>query len=84
MVDNNSALPGLPPTEDEVLEFESSAVTEGQDSDSEPDDEFLGHIASDVEEDGKLSTPSARNESTLTRISRRNGLGECFVPRRAR
>lgn len=41
--------------EDEVLEFESTAVNEDQESDSEPDDGFLAHTASDDEEDGKLS-----------------------------
>ena len=53
MAEKKSAQAGLPSVEDEVLEFESSAVIEVQDSDSEPDDEFPGHIASDIEEDGK-------------------------------
>lgn len=55
MAHKNSALPGLPAFEDEVVKPESSAVTAGQDSDSEPDDGYLAHIASGDEEDGKLS-----------------------------
>lgn len=55
MADKDLALPRVrPQEEDEVLEFESSAV---ENSNSELDDEFLDHIALDDEEDGKLTTP---------------------------
>lgn len=58
MADKKSALPGLPPVEDEVLNFESSAVAEGQHSDSELHDGFLAHTVSDDAEEGKLSNLS--------------------------
>lgn len=52
MADKDSALPGLPPLEeDEVYEFE------GQVSDSELDDGFLAHTVSDDEDDGKIANP---------------------------
>lgn len=57
MADKDSTIPGLPPLEeDQVLEFESSAVTEDQESNPELDDGFLGHTASGDEDDGKLPT----------------------------
>ena len=55
MSDKKSALPGLPPPEDEVLEFASSAVAGGQESDSELDDEYAAHTVSDDEDDSKTS-----------------------------
>ncbi|KAL9070524.1 MAG: hypothetical protein Q9161_004821 [Pseudevernia consocians] len=52
MADKDSRIPGLPPLEqDEVLEFESSALTEDQESDPELDDRFLSHTASGDEDD---------------------------------
>ncbi|KAF6238628.1 hypothetical protein HO173_003134 [Letharia columbiana] len=54
MADKDSALPGLPPLEeDEVYEFE------GQVSDSELDDGFLAHTVSDDEDDDEAIWESA-------------------------
>lgn len=54
MADKKSALPGLPPPEDEVLEFDSAPVAEDKESDPEPDDEFPAHTAPGDEEDGMI------------------------------
>lgn len=54
MADKKSALPGLPPVEDEVLNFESLAVAEDQHSNSELDDGFLAYTVSDDAGEGKL------------------------------
>ena len=67
MTDKKAAIPGLPPPEeDEVLEFASSAVTEDRDPDSEPEDRFLSHTASDSEEEGKIQKPSVPKTFTNT------------------
>ena len=77
MTDKKAALPGLPPPEeDEVLVFESSAVTETQNPDREPEDRHLAHNASDDEEDGKSPETLSPNECILISISRRDTVGE--------
>ena len=55
MPDKKAALPGLPPPEDEVLEFESSATAEDQDVNRELDEAYPAHNASDNGEDGKMT-----------------------------
>ncbi len=55
MPDKKAALPGLPPPEDEVLEFESSAVAEDRDVHRELDEAYPTHNASDKDEDGKMT-----------------------------
>ena len=55
MPDKKAALPGLPPPEEEVLEFESSTAAEDQDVNHELDEAFPAHIASDNNEDGKMA-----------------------------
>ena len=77
MPDKKAALPGLPPPEDDnVLVFESSAVTQDPAPRREVEDRHQAHTASDDEEDGKLSDTSYPNESPLTGIlRRRNSMG---------
>ena len=55
--DKKAALPGLPPPEeDDVLEFEPSAVTEHRDDgDHEQVNRHQAHGASDDQENGKIS-----------------------------
>ncbi len=55
MTDKKAALPGLPPPEDEVLEFESSTATEDRDATRGLDDRYLAHVASEDDEDGKMA-----------------------------
>lgn len=58
MADKDSALPGLPPPEeDEVIEFGSLGANEDHKPESELDDEFLAHTVSDGEEDSNISNP---------------------------
>ena len=77
MTDKKAALPGLPPPEDDdVLEFESAAVTEDPAPGHEVEDRHQTHTASDDEEDGKTSDTFLPNESTLTGVLRRYSLGE--------
>ena len=83
MTDKKAALPGLPPPEeDEVVVFESPAVTETQDPDHEPEDRHLAHNASDDEEDGKSPENLPPNDCILTSISRRDSVGGCALPTR--
>ena len=64
MADKDSALPGLPPPEeDEVIELGSLGVNEDHKPESELDDEFLAHTVSDGEEDNKISDPFGPTES---------------------
>ena len=54
MADKKAALPGLPaPEEDEVIDFESSILSEDPYSNREPDDRFAAHYAQNDEDGGK-------------------------------
>lgn len=58
MAHKDSALPGLPPPdEDDVIDFGSSTMNQDRESDFDPDDGFRAHTVSDGEEDGKISNP---------------------------
>ena len=83
MADKDSALPGLPPPEeDDVIDFGSSTMYEDGQSGSEADDGFRAHTASDDEEDGKISTRYEARDSD--KPCRRDNLGGRAIPRRAR
>lgn len=58
MADKKSALPGLPPPEeDDVIDFGSSTMRYDHESDSDVDDRYPTRTVPDDDDDGKIPNP---------------------------